>query len=81
MVKRNLAIGLAALMAAAVILEYVTTHGAHGAHGAHAGPWWHSVIGFEILLGMAGAVVLAVFGKLIVFPLIGRKEDYYGEKR
>ena len=39
--------------------------------------WWSHIIGFFLVLGFVGSVVLVVVSKLLDHHWLGRKEDYY----
>lgn len=41
--------------------------------------WWDTVPVFWILFGFIGCVVLIVFAKKMLAPIIYKKEDYYND--
>lgn len=67
--------GLSGLVIAMQASVWLRSH-EHG-HG----PAWMGYPGFFFVFGILGAVLLAGFAKLIVFPLLKRGEDYYEEKQ
>lgn len=44
----------------------------------HAYYWWHGFIGFDVLYGFLGCLLLIVVAKSLGHLIIQRKEDYYG---
>ena len=68
-VKRVLIICTITLLVT-IILEIALVH-------HHIEYWWHGFIGFDIIFGFAGCVAIIIVSKLILKPLVQRKEDYY----
>ena len=68
--KRVLSICGAALLLS-IIIELLFVH-------HHAYFWWHEFIGFDIIYGFAGCIVLIAMAKLLGKVFIQRDENYYG---
>ena len=68
--KKGTLLFLLGLSGISLTLDFLEHH-----HGGHA-----HFPGFMLLFGLLGALLLAVFAKLILYRLIGRKQDYYKEK-
>lgn len=58
------------LIGVLILIEVVFVH-----HHAHF--WWHEVIGFDVIYGLLGCLVLIVVSKGLGKLFIQRKEDYY----
>ncbi len=54
-----------------------------GHHGEGHGHWWEGVpvlnLVFWAIFGFVGCAALIVFAKLILAPIIYKKEDYYND--
>ncbi|MFH2202361.1 MAG: hypothetical protein ABIJ96_04560 [Elusimicrobiota bacterium] len=71
MKKKHLLLGGLGLLAISLIMGAMD-HG-HGGDGIMSMP------GFLFLFGIIGGALLTVFAKIIMYKLIGRKDDYYGK--
>ena len=54
----------------AILLDAVFVH-------HHAYYWWHGFIGFDIVYGFLGCLLLIMVSKSLGKMIIQRKEDYY----
>lgn len=63
-----------ALLTIATIMTAVTMH--HEPAHSH---WWDTIPVFWILFGFIGCIALIVFAKIILAPIIYKKEDYYND--
>ena len=43
----------------------------------HGHNFWHTMPGFDILMGFVGGWALILFAKKLLGPLLQRDEDYY----
>lgn len=70
--KKNFWILLLLLIAASVVVEFTIHHHGHNHY------WFMDIPLFWILFGLAGAVLMILFAKKILAPIVYRGEDYYG---
>lgn len=56
----------------ALVVEVLFAH-------PHVYSWWHSMPGFDILFGFFGCALLIVVAKVILAPIIQKREDYYDD--
>lgn len=63
---------LAIATVASIILEFMGPHEAEAGHH-----WWSGIPLFWILFGAVGCAAITIFAKLILGPIIFKKEDYY----
>ncbi len=78
---------LALLTLASIVAPFFAPHhdtGGHGDEAAHGGGhWWEGVpvlnLVFWAIFGFVGCAALIVFAKLILAPIIYKKEDYYND--
>jgi hypothetical protein len=63
-----------ALLTIASILAGLSMH--HEPGHSH---WWNTFPIFWILFGFIGCVALIVFAKILLAPIIYKKEDYYND--
>ena len=63
---------IAIIIISSVILDilFLTEH-------EDGGFWWSHILGFSLLFGFIGSVILVVGSKLLDHHWLGRKEDYY----
>lgn len=69
-----LALGL--LILASIIVEFV---GHHATHEGAEPPFWATLKTFWIFFGALGCAAIIVFAKMILGPVVYKKEDYYNE--
>jgi hypothetical protein len=67
-------IALALLILVSIIVEFTMHH--DPAHGNH---WWSSIPIFWILFGFIGCLALILLAKILLAPIVYKKEDYYNE--
>ena len=46
----------------------------------HVYSWWHEVPGFDAIFGFFGCALLIFVAKVVLAPIIQKKEDYYVKK-
>lgn len=59
-----------AVLVASCAVEFAGVH-------LHAPHWWPLPFGYDVFFGFVGCWVLIVLAKMIMSPLLQRKEDYY----
>lgn len=59
------------LLCLSLIAEVVFAH-------PHVYFWWHSLLGFDIIYGFLGCMIIIVVSKFLGKAFLQRKEDYYG---
>lgn len=62
---------LAVATAASLVVEFTMHHDANH--------WWSSIPMFWIIFGFVGCSLIIVFAKVVLTPVIYKKEDYYNE--
>ncbi len=68
--KKKIYIIIAIIVAASVVVEALFAH-------PHGHNFWHTMPGFDIIMGFVGGWALILFAKQILAPLLQRDEDYY----
>ena len=41
--------------------------------------WWHALPGFDLIFGFLGCSLLILVAKVILAPIIQKREDYYDD--
>lgn len=68
--KMKIYIIIAIVVAVSVVAEILFAH-------PHGHNLWHTMPGFDIIMGFVGGWVLILFAKQVLAPLLQRNEDYY----
>lgn len=68
--KKKIYIIIAIVVAVSVVAEILFAH-------PHGHNLWHTMPGFDIIMGFVGGWILILFAKQILAPLLQRNEDYY----
>ena len=68
--KKKIYIIIAIVVAVSVVAEILFAH-------PHGHNLWHTMPGFDIIMGFVGRWILILFAKQILAPLLQRNEDYY----
>ena len=68
--KKKIYIIIAIIVAASVVVEALFAH-------PHGHNFWHTMPGFDVIMGFVVGWVLILFAKQILAPLLQRDEDYY----
>lgn len=68
--KKKIYIIIAIVVAVSVVLEVLMAH-------PHGHNFWHTMPGFDIIMGFVGGWALILFAKKLLGPLLQRDEDYY----
>ena len=68
--KKKIYIIIAIVVAVSVVAEILFAH-------PHGHNLWHTMPGFDIIMGFVGGWVLILFAKQVLAPLLQRNEDDY----
>ena len=68
--KKKWYLWICIVCAVAILVEIIFAH----PHGSEV---WHTVPGFDVIIGFIGAWILILFAKKVMGPVLQRKEDYY----